>query len=125
MIHCIFQFQIFHLFKITSFFLFTRIWWIFFFFFFFFFFIDFGGFFFFFFFFFLLFRVAPTAYGSSQARVEMELQLTQLGIQAVSTTYNTAHGKCQILNPLSKASDQTHIFSDTSWVHNSQRELPS
>ena len=47
-------------------------------------------FFFLFLFFFLLFRAALAAYGSSQARVELELQPQQHGIRATSATHTTA-----------------------------------
>ena len=43
-------------------------------------------------------------------------QPQQVGVQAASATYTTAHGKARIFNPLSKARDQTHIVMDTSWV---------
>ena len=40
-------------------------------------------------------------------------QPQQCGIRATSVTYTTAHGRhCQILGPLSKARDQTHILMD-------------
>ena len=34
----------------------------------------------------------------------------------MSTTYTTAHRQHQILNPLSKARNQTWVFMDTNWV---------
>ena len=63
---------------------------------------------------FLLFRAAPAAYRSSQARGLIGATATicwptaqpqQCGIHAASATYITAHGK---VNPLSEAGDQTH-----------------
>ena len=39
-------------------------------------------------------------------------------IQATSMTYAALHGHAWILNPLSKAGDQTHIIMDTGWVLN-------
>ena len=68
---------------------------------------------------FFLFRVTPAAYGSSQARGQ---------IRAVAEAYTTAMAtwdpshivdlclslqKCQILNPLSQARNQTHILTET------------
>ena len=77
-------------------------------------------------FFFSLFRAAPTAYGSSQARGPIGATAACLQhshknydihyqIPATSSTYTTAPGN-QILNPLSKAWDRTHISLDPSWV---------
>ena len=43
-------------------------------------------------------------------------QSQQFRILATSATYTTAHGQCRILNPLSKARDQTPILMDNSWV---------
>ena len=71
-----------------------------------------------FFIFIFTFRAAPAAYGSSQARVELELQLPAYTI--ATATLDLSHicylhcslQQCQILNPLSKAKDQTHI----SWI---------
>ena len=76
------------------------------------------------FFFFFPFRATPAAYGSSQTRVESELQLP-----AYTTTTVTPAPSClcdlhhsswqrQILNPLSKARDQNHILMNTSQVLN-------
>ena len=42
--------------------------------------------------FFWLFRAAPAAYGSSQARGQIRATPQQCGIQAESATYTTAHG---------------------------------
>ena len=80
------------------------------------------AFFFFFFFFFCLFRATPRAYGSSQAG-------GQIGAVGPSLHHSTAmpdpnhvcdlhHSppQCQILKPLSKARDQTCVFTGTSWV---------
>ena len=76
----------------------------------------------FFFFFFLLFRAAPAAYGSAQARG----QIGQLLAYATATATRDLSRVCdlypsswqhRILNPLSEARDQTHILMDTSWTH--------
>ena len=63
--------------------------------------------FFFFFFFFSLFRAAPAAYGSSQARGRMGAAAAGL------TPQPQQHG---VLNPLSRARDRTQVLMDTSWV---------
>ena len=58
---------------------------------------------------------APAAYGSSQARVESELEPTPRPQQ------------CGILNPLSEARDQTHILTNNmsgSEPAEPQQELP-
>ena len=70
-----------------------------------------------------LFRAAPKAYGSSQAR-------SQIGATAagLSHSHNNVGSKpglrpasqltaSQILNPLSEARDQTRNLMDTSWIH--------
>ena len=68
------------------------------------------------------FRAAPMAYGSSQTRGRIWaeaanlLQPQQCQIHAASSTYTIAHGNYQILNPLSKARNRTHILRDTSRV---------
>ena len=67
---------------------------------------------FFFFFFFLLFRAPPVAYGNSQGRVELELQLP---VDATATQdpshifYNLQNSSQQhrVLNPPSEAREQT------------------
>ena len=70
----------------------------------------------------LLFRAIPAACGSSQARVESELQLpaTATAVWDPSHFCNLYHNswQCQILNPVSNARDQTHILMDTTQVHN-------
>ena len=79
-----------------------------------------------FFFLFLLFRAAPLACGSFQARGLIGAAAPglchkpeQCRIWAASVTYITAHGNTgSILNPLSKARDQTFILMDTSRVLN-------
>ena len=61
----------------------------------------------FFFFFFFPLRATPGAHGSSQSR-------GQIGAVAVSLHHSS--WQRQILYPLSKARDWTHVFMDTSWV---------
>ena len=56
---------------------------------------------------FFFFRATPVAYGSFQAR-------GQTGAVVASPCHS--HMACQILNPLSRARDQTHVM-DTSRVH--------
>ena len=58
-------------------------------------------------FFFFLFRAAPTAYGSSQAR-------RQIGAKVAGLHHSSQHR--QILNPVSEARDQTHVLMDASQV---------
>ena len=56
--------------------------------------------------------------------IKLELQRPAYAIatamQDPSHTYNLHHRsqQCQILNPLSKVRDRTHILMDTSQVHN-------
>ena len=63
--------------------------------------------------FFCLLRATPVAFGSSQARVELELQLpaytTATATQDMSHVCNRHHSswQCQIFNPLSKTRDPT------------------
>ena len=71
----------------------------------------------------LFFRAILTACGSSQAEVQLELQLSAYTsateTQDLSHIFDLHHSswQLQILNPLSEARDWTHIFMDTSWVH--------
>ena len=73
---------------------------------------------------FFLFRAAPMSYGSSQLGVKSEQQLqaytTSTQIWDPSCICDLCHSMWQslILNPLSEARDQTHIFTDTSQVLN-------
>jgi len=54
--------------------------------------------------------------------VELDLQLPSYAIATATLdsrqVFDLHHssGKCQILNPLSEARDQTHTLMDTSWV---------
>ena len=72
--------------------------------------------------FFFLFRATPATYGSSQARVKLELQLlgTATATQDPSHICNLCYSSWQhqILNPLSEAKDGTHILMDISLVLN-------
>ena len=69
---------------------------------------------------FCLFRAIPTAYGGSQDRDPSELQLPAYAtaIPDASCVCDLHHGSWQrwILNPLSKAMDQTPILIDTGQV---------
>ena len=62
------------------------------------------------------------AHGGSKARVSLELQqpayTTATATPDASCVCNLHHSSQQrrILNPLNKARDPTHIFTDTSWV---------
>ena len=64
------------------------------------------------------------AYGSSKSRGWTGLQLlaytTAIATPDPSHVCDLQHSlkQCRILNPLMEARDQTHIFMDTSWVHN-------
>ena len=76
-----------------------------------------------FFFFFAFFRAALAAHGSSQARCRIRATAAGLyhshSMQDQSHVYNLHHSSWQrqIPDPLSKASDQTHILMDTSQIH--------
>lgn len=59
------------------------------------------------FFFSFLFRAAPVAQGSSQAKGQ---------IRAASMTYTTAHGNARSFKPLNEARDWTHSLIDTSRI---------
>ena len=71
-----------------------------------------------------LFRAMPKAYGSSQLAVESELLLLAYAIATAmsgpSCVCNVHYSSAQprILNPLSKARDQTHILRDTIQILN-------
>ena len=72
----------------------------------------------------LLFRATPMAYGRSQARGHLKLQLlayaTAAAMQDLSCIcklYHSSH-QCWILNSLSEARDQTSVLMDSSWVCN-------
>ena len=70
-----------------------------------------------------IFRPTPAAYGGSQARGPIEPQ--RPADATATTTQDPSHvcdlhhtsQQCQILNPLSKAGDQTCVLVDTSLVH--------
>ena len=69
------------------------------------------------------FRATPMAYGSSQARVPVGAVAATLCIATATTDLNLvcdlhhSSWQCQILNPLSKAREQTHVLMDPSQVH--------
>ena len=73
---------------------------------------------------FFLFRAAPATYGSSQAGVELELQLS--AYTTATERWDPSHAcdlhhnsqQRQILSPLNEARDQTSILMDISRVHN-------
>ena len=73
-------------------------------------------------FFFCLFRVTPMACGSSQTRGQIREQLlayaTATAIPDLCSIFklHQSSQQCQILNPLSKARDQTLVCLDTSGV---------
>ena len=56
---------------------------------------------------FFLFRAAPAAYGSSQARGQ---------IRTTADDLPHSSRQHQILNPVSEARHLTHIFMDTGWI---------
>ena len=73
---------------------------------------------------FYYFRAAPEAYGSSQA--SGQIGAVAVAYAAVTAMTDPSHicdlccslQQCQVLNPLRKATDQTHILMDTGWVLN-------
>ena len=75
---------------------------------------------FFFFFFLCLFRAAPAAYGSSQARGRIEAAATATATATPNPSHicDLHHSSQQhwILNPLGKARNWTRVLMDTSWV---------
>ena len=72
---------------------------------------------------FVLCRAATMAYGGSPARGQLELQLpaytTATKTWDLSRVCDLHHNsqQCRILNPLSKARDQTHNLMVPSWIH--------
>ena len=67
----------------------------------------------------LLFRAAPTAYGSPQARgMQLPATATATATWDPSYVFNLHYSswQCQIPNPLSEARDQTQILMDTSQI---------
>ena len=71
-------------------------------------------------FFFLLFRAALLTNGSSQARVESELQLPAYAMVTAAQDVCDLHHSSQqdqIPDPLSEARDQTQMLIDTSQFH--------
>ena len=76
------------------------------------------------FFVFCLFRAIPVAYGSSWARVELELQLLATAIVTAAQDWSRIcdryHSLWQwwMLNHLSEARDQTWVLMNSSRVHN-------
>ena len=71
-----------------------------------------------------LFRAAPGAYGSFQAKGSNQSYSCwpipqPQKMPNLSCVCNLHHSsqQCRILNSLSKARDLTHIFMDTSWIH--------
>ena len=72
----------------------------------------------------MLFRASPVAYGSSQTRVESELQLLAYATATAMwhpnqvCDLNQSSSQHRILNSLSENRNQTHILIDTSQVLN-------
>ena len=75
------------------------------------------------FFFFCFFRTAPWAYGSSQDRGQIGVQLlaytTATATPDPSRVYGLHHStwQHQTLNPLREAKNPARILMDTSWIH--------
>ena len=73
---------------------------------------------------FIFFRAAPATYGSSWAGAKLELQLlAYITVTAMSDLSHICNlccsfWQCGILNPLSEATDQTHVLMGTSQVLN-------
>ena len=69
-----------------------------------------------------LFRAAPAAYGGSRARgpIRAAAYTTATARSDLSCICDphSSSWQCRILNPLSKASDQTLILMGTSWILN-------
>ena len=72
---------------------------------------------------FCLFRAKPTAYGGSQARVKLELQLpayaTATATPDLSHVCDLHHRswQCRIFNLLSEARDRTCVLTDAGQIH--------
>ena len=72
---------------------------------------------------FCFFRATPMAYGSSEDRVQSELQLqvyaTATAMPDPSRLCDLHHSSWQrwIPDPLKQARDQTRILRDTNWIH--------
>ena len=66
---------------------------------------------------------APVAYGSSQAKGWIGAEAEACAIATTMPDPSCICGlhcnsrQCQILNPVSKVRDRTHILMDTSWIH--------
>ena len=56
-------------------------------------------------------------YGSSQVKLELQLPAYTTAITIHIFQLHHSSWQCQMVNPSSRARDQTHIFMDTSWVH--------
>ena len=55
----------------------------------------------------LFFRVTPTAYGTPQAGVKLELQ---------QLAYTNSHSIARSFNPLRRVRDQTEVLMDTNQI---------
>ena len=71
----------------------------------------------------VIFRAAPVAYGSFQARGQIRVlayttaMAMRDSIQNRSANYTAAHGNARSFNPCSEARDQTSVLMDTGRVH--------